>query len=250
MSKGLVLIIDDEPQIQKMLGVILRHVGYEIVIADTGEKGLAEVIFKKPQAVLLDMGLPDMEGFNVLLRIREISDLPVIMVFVRGQEEIKVKCLENGADDYVTKPFSAVELTARLSAILRRKTASGIANETFDNAGLRVEFNTRQGTLNGQLLKLNPIEYNLLSSLIKNAGRILTIPHILRDVWGTDNKDKVNSVRVYLNHLRQEIEDNPAQPKRIVNETCLKENQNEQTNIPVSPTFCRRPEAKSDDCSD
>jgi len=105
MSKGLVLIIDDEPQIQKMLGVILRHVGYEIVIADTGEKGLAEVIFKKPQAVLLDMGLPDMEGFNVLLRIREISDLPVIMVFVRGQEEIKVKCLENGADDYVTKPF-------------------------------------------------------------------------------------------------------------------------------------------------
>jgi two-component system KDP operon response regulator KdpE len=218
MSKGLVLIIDDEPQIQKMLGVILRHAGYEIAIAPTGEKGLAEVIFKKPQAVLLDMGLPDMEGSDVLLRIREISDLPVIMLSVRGQEEIKVKCLESGADDYVTKPFSAVELTARLSAVLRRKTTSGIVNDIFDNAGLRVEFNTRVVTLHGQLIKLTAIEYNLLTAFIKNAGRILTIPHILREVWGTDNEEKVNSARVYLNHLRQKIEDNPAQPKRIVNE--------------------------------
>lgn len=218
MSKGLILTIEDDPKIQRMLGVILRHAGYEVATAATGEKGLAEVIFKKPQAVLLDMGLPDMEGFDVLLRIREISDLAVIMLSVRGQEEIKVKCLENGADDYVTKPFSAVELTARLTALLRRKMTLAIVNEIFDNAGLRVEFNSRLVTLNGQLLKLNPIEYNLLSSLIKNAGRILTIPHILRDVWGTDNKEKVNSVRVYLNHLRQKIEDNPAQPKRIVNE--------------------------------
>jgi len=218
MSKGLVLIIDDEPQIQKMLGVILRHAGYEVAIAENGEKGLAEVIFKKPQAVLLDMGLPDMDGSDVLLRIREISDLPVIMLSVRGQEEIKVKCLESGADDYVTKPFSAVELTARLSAVLRRKITSGIVNEIFDNAGLRVEFNTRVVTLHGQLIKLTAIEYNLLTAFIKNAGRILTIPHILREVWGTDNEEKVNSARVYLNHLRQKIEDNPAQPKRIVNE--------------------------------
>ena len=135
MSKGLVLIIDDEPQIQKMLGVILHHAGYEVATAATGEKGLAEVVYKKPHAVLLDMSLPDMEGYDVLLRIREISDLPVIMVSVRGQEEIKVKCLENGADDYITKPFSAVELTARLSAVLRRKTEHVIVNETFDNAG-------------------------------------------------------------------------------------------------------------------
>ena len=218
MSKGLVLIVDDEPQIQKMLGVILRHAGYEVAIAENGEKGLAEVIYKKPQAVLLDMGLPDMDGSDVLLRIREISDLPVIMLSVRGQEEIKVKCLESGADDYVTKPFSAVELTARLSAVLRRKITSGIVNEIFDNAGLRVEFNTRIVTLHGQLIKLTAIEYNLLTAFIKNAGRILTIPHILREVWGTDNEEKVNSARVYLNHLRQKIEDNPAQPKRIVNE--------------------------------
>ena len=218
MSKGLILTIEDDPQIQKMLGVILRHAGYEVAAAETGEKGLAEFVYKKPQAVLLDMGLPDMEGFDVLLRIREISDLPVIMVSVRGQEEIKVKCLENGADDYITKPFSAVELTVRLSVVLRRKTGQGIVNETFDNAGLRVEFNTRQVTKDGQQLKLNPIEYDLLSSLIKNAGRVLTMPHILRDIWGTDNEEKKNSVRAYLNHLRQKIEDNPAQPKRIVNE--------------------------------
>jgi two-component system KDP operon response regulator KdpE len=140
------------------------------------------------------------------------------MLSVRGQEEIKVKCLESGADDYVTKPFSAVELTARLSAVLRRKITSGIVNEIFDNAGLRVEFNTRIVTLHGQLIKLTAIEYNLLTAFIKNAGRILTIPHILREVWGTDNEEKVNSARVYLNHLRQKIEDNPAQPKRIVNE--------------------------------
>ena len=218
MSKGIVLVIDDEPQIQKMLGVILTHAGYEVVSAASGEKGLAQLVYKKPQAVLLDMGLPDMEGFDVLLRIREFSDVAVIMVSVRGQEEIKVKCLESGADDYITKPFSASELTARLSAVLRRKTTPGIVNEVFDNANLRVEFNTRNVTLNGQPLKLTSIEYGLLSSLIKNAGRVLTIRQILREVWGTENEEKANSVRVYLNHLRQKIEDNPSSPKRIINE--------------------------------
>ena len=116
------------------------------------------------------MGLPDIEGFDVLLRIREFSDVAVIMVSVRGQEEIKVKCLENGADDYITKPFSASELTARLSAVLRRKTTPGIVNEIFDNAGLRIEFNTRNVTLNGKSLKLTSIEYGLLSSLDQECG--------------------------------------------------------------------------------
>jgi len=218
MSKGVVLVIDDEPQIQKMLGVILTHAGFEVVSATSGEKGLAELVYKKPQAVLLDMGLPDMEGFDVLLRIREFSDVAVLMVSVRGQEEVKVKCLESGADDYITKPFSASELTARLQAVLRRKTTPGIVNAVFENARLRVEFNTRQVTLDGQLLKLTAIEYGLLSSLIKNAGRVLTMRQILREVWDTENEEKSNSVRVYLNHLRQKIEDNPANPKRIVNE--------------------------------
>ena len=218
MSKGIVLVIDDEPQIQKMLGVILNHAGYEVISAPSGEKGLAAIVYKKPQAVLLDMGLPDMEGFDVLLRIREFSDVAVIMVSVRGQEEVKVKCLEGGADDYITKPFSASELTARLSAVLRRKTTPGVVNEVFDNARLRVEFNTRQVTLNGLPLKLTAIEYGLLSSLIKNAGRVLTMRQILREVWGTENEEKSNSVRVYLNHLRQKIEDNPSAPKRIINE--------------------------------
>ena len=218
MSKGIVLVIDDEPQIQKMLGVILTHAGYEVASAVSGEKGLAELVYKKPQAVLLDMGLPDMEGFDVLLRIREFSDVAVIMVSVRGQEEVKVKCLEGGADDYITKPFSASELTARLSAVLRRKTTPGIVNEVFDNARLRVEFNTRQVTIDGKLIKLTAIEYGLLTSLIKNAGRVLTMRQILREVWATENEEKANSVRVYLNHLRQKIEDNPSQPKRIINE--------------------------------
>jgi two-component system KDP operon response regulator KdpE len=218
MSKGLVLVIDDEPQIQKMLGVILTYAGYEVTGAASGEKGLAELVYKKPQAVLLDMGLPDMEGFDVLLRIREFSDVAVIMVSVRGQEDIKVKCLESGADDYITKPFSASELTARLSAVLRRKTTPGIVNEVFDNAGLRLEFNTRTVLLHGKALRLTSIEYGLLSSLIKNAGRILTMRQILREVWGTENEEKSNSVRVYLNHLRQKIEDNPSSPKRIINE--------------------------------
>jgi two-component system KDP operon response regulator KdpE len=218
MSKGIVLVIDDEPQIQKMLGVILTHAGYDVVSAATGEKGLADLVYKKPQAVLLDMGLPDMEGFDVLLRIREFSDVAVLMVSVRGQEEVKVKCLESGADDYITKPFSASELTARLSAVLRRKTTPGIINEIFDNAGLRVEFNTRCVTLNGRALKLTSIEYGLLSSLIKNAGRVLTVRQILREVWATENEEKANSVRVYLNHLRQKIEDNPSTPRRIINE--------------------------------
>jgi len=218
LSKGIILVIDDEPQIQKMLGVILTHAGYETASADNGEKGLAAVVFKKPQAVLLDMGLPDMDGYDVLLRIREFSDVAVIMVSVRGQEETKVKCLEGGADDYITKPFSASELTARLSAVLRRKTTPGIVNEVFDNAGLHVEFMTRTVTLNGNFLKLTSIEYGLLSSLIKNQGRVLTVRQILREVWATENEEKANSVRVYLNHLRQKIEDNPATPKRIINE--------------------------------
>ena len=124
MFKRLVLIIDDEPQIQKMLGVILGYAGYEVATAATGGTGIAEVVYKKPQAVLLDMGLPDMDGYDVLLRIREISDLPVIMVSVRGEEQIKAKCLENGADDYITKPFSVDELMATLSAVLRQKTVA------------------------------------------------------------------------------------------------------------------------------
>ena len=218
MPKGVVLVIDDEPQIQKMLGVILTHAGYEIINADNGEKGLAAIVYKKPQAVLLDMGLPDMDGLQVLLRIREFSDVAVMIVSVRGQEEIKVKALESGADDYITKPFSALELTARLSAVLRRKTTPGVVNEVFDNAGLRVEFNTRTVTHNGKLLKLTSIEYGLLSSLIKNSGRVMTMRQILREVWATENDQKTNSVRVYLNHLRQKIEDNPALPKRIINE--------------------------------
>ena len=218
MSKGIVLVIDDEPQIQKMLGVILTHAGYEVTNADSGEKGLAALVYKKPQAVLLDMGLPDMEGFDVLLRIREFSDVAVLMVSVRGQEEVKVKCLEGGADDYITKPFFASELTARLAAVLRRKTTPGIVNEVFDNAGLHVEFNSRIVTLNSKAIKLTSIEYGLLTSLIKNAGRVLTIRQILREVWATENEEKANSVRVYLNHLRQKIEDNPSSPKRIINE--------------------------------
>ncbi|MDE2028732.1 MAG: response regulator transcription factor [Candidatus Omnitrophica bacterium] len=218
MSKGTVLVIDDEPQIQKMLGIILAHADYDVVHADNGEKGLAAVAYKKPQAVLLDMGLPDMEGFDVLLRIREFSDPAVIVVSVQGQEAIKVKCLENGADDYITKPFSALELTARLSAVLRRKASSGIMEDVFDNAGLRVEFNSRGVTLNGKPLKLTSIEYNLLSLLIKNTGRVLTVRQILKEVWATDNEERANSVRVYLNHLRQKIEDNPAVPARIINE--------------------------------
>ena len=218
MAKGLVLVIDDEPQIQKLLRVILTHAGYTMIAASTGKEGLSELVYKKPNAVLLDMGLPDMEGSDVLLRIREISDVAVIMVSVRGQEEVKVKCLENGADDYITKPFSAIELTARLQAVLRRKTTPGIIDEVFDNAGLRLEFNTRLCTLNGQPLKLTTIEYGLLTLFIKNAGRVLTMRQILRDVWGTDNEEKLNSVRVYLNHLRQKIEDDSARPKRIVNE--------------------------------
>ena len=118
----------------------------------------------------------------------------------------------------MTKPFSAVELIARLQAVLRRKTTPGIVDEVFDNAGLRLEFNTRIAALNGQPLKLTAIEYGLLILFIKNAGRVLTMRQILRDVWATDNEQKLNSVRVYLNHLRQKIEDDPSRPKRIVNE--------------------------------
>jgi len=218
MSKGLVLVIDDEPQIQKMLGVILTHAGYEVISAENGKGGLSALVYKKPQAVLLDMGLPDMEGSEVLTRIREFSDVAVIMVSVRGQEDVKVKCLEIGADDYITKPFSASELTARMAAVLRRKTTPGIVNEVFDNAGLRLEFNTRNVTLHNKPLKLTAIEYGLLCLLIKSAGRVLTMRQILREVWDTENEEKANSVRVYLNHLRQKIEDNPSLPKRITNE--------------------------------
>ena len=218
MSKGLVLIVDDEPQIQKMLGVILKHAGWETVFAANGEKAISELVYRKPQAVLLDMGLPDTEGIDVLLRIREISDVAVIMVSVRGQEETKVNALESGADDYVTKPFSASELTARLSAVLRRKTTPGIVDEIFDNGRLRIEFKNRLVSLNDKTLKLTAIEYGLLTLLIKNAGRVLTLRQILREVWGTENEQRANSVRVYLNHLRQKVEDNPSQPKRIINE--------------------------------
>ena len=217
MSKGIVLVIDDEPQIQKMLGVILSHAGYEVAFAASGEKGLADLVYKKPQAVLLDMGLPDMGGLVVLERMREWSRVPVVVLTVQDSEADKVLALDSGADDYVTKPFGSSELLARIRAALRRVQPED-ETAVFSQGGLEVDLVSRVVRRDGVEISLTPTEWSLLALLIRHAGRIITHHQILREVWGAGSEKHRDYLRVYFSHLRKKVERNAARPELIINE--------------------------------
>jgi two-component system KDP operon response regulator KdpE len=212
-----ILVVDDEPQIRKFLRISLTAEGYEVIEAPRGEDGILKCVREKPSLVILDLGLPDLDGQKVIARIREGSEVPIIVLSVRSKDQEKVIALDRGANDYVTKPFSIEELLARIRVALRTKPEQEEASE-FVVGELIVDVPRRKVSVSGQEIKLTRKEFDLLRMLAKNAGRIVTHRHILREVWGPAHEDDVHYLRIYIGHLRQKLNDDPANPKFIESE--------------------------------
>jgi two-component system KDP operon response regulator KdpE len=215
-----VLIIDDEPQIRRLLRVTLEANDYRVWDAPTGLEGVAQVAQRKPDVVLLDLGLPDLDGLTVLKRIREWSRVPILILSVRDQEEEKIAALDSGADDYVTKPFNSGELLARLRAAMRHSQPQG-ADAVFHFGHLEVDLATRRILKDGVEVKLTPIEYALLRLLVTHAGKVLTHRHLLSEVWGEKAVSQTHYLRVHIAHLREKLESDPSIPVLIQTEPAV-----------------------------
>jgi two-component system KDP operon response regulator KdpE len=215
--KPVALVIDDEVQIRRLLRVVLESADYQVHEAETAAQGLTDAATRRPDVVLLDLGLPDSDGVNVLRRLREWSKVPVIVLSVRDDEEGKVAALDAGADDYVTKPFSSAELLARLRAA-QRKTRPEEEISRFKSGDLVVDLTARVVTRAGHEVKLTATEYALLRLFVRHAGRVLTHRQILREIWGPKSEEHRQYLRVYVTHLRQKIERDPAAPELVKTE--------------------------------
>ena len=214
MSKARVLVVDDEPQILRALQTNLRGAGYEVETAATAEEALAAAAMRPPDAVILDLVLPDGRGTDVCRELRGWSDAPVLLLSVVGEEREKVAALDAGADDYVEKPFSIDELLARLRAALRRAAPAG--GPVLEIGELVVDLDKRSVTVAGKLAQLTPHEFELLRVLAQNEGKLLTHPKLLREVWGPAYGDESHYLHVYVSQLRRKIEPDPARPRYLL----------------------------------
>ena len=218
MSSGpRVLVIDDEPQIRRFLRISLEASGYEVHEVATGLEGISRAAQLRPDLIILDMGLPDIDGLEVLRRLREWTTTPTIILSVRDADDDKVAALDAGADDYLTKPFSLEELMARMR-VAQRHTHPGPQSHVFKAGSVEVDLSRRQVTRNGEAVKLTPTEYALLRLLIQHTGRVLTHKQILREVWGPEYVEETHYLRVYFAQLRQKLEEDPSLPKLILTE--------------------------------
>ena len=215
--KPTVLVIDDEVQIRRLLRVTLEANGYRVLEAATGNDGIVEAAQHRPDVIVLDLGLPDLDGLTVLQRLREWSRVPVLILTVRESDQEKVAALDAGADDYVTKPFSSAELLARLRVALRHAQPPP-ENAVFRSGNLEVNLASRQVTVLGKEVKLTPTEYAFLRLLVRNAGRVVTQRQILTEVWGPKAIEQIHYLRVYAAHLREKLESDPARPDLILTE--------------------------------
>ena len=219
-DKELILLIEDEPQMRRFLRITLESHGYRFVEANTAQEGLMQATTRNPDVVLLDLGLPDLDGLEVTKRLREWTNTPVIVISAREQEQDKVKALDAGADDYLTKPFSASELMARIRVALRhvaRQTA-GKQEPVFVFQNLRVDLAQRQVFIDDAEVHLTPIEYKLLMVLVRHAGKVITHTQLLKEVWGPAHVNEVQYLRVYMTQLRHKLETDPARPRFLMNE--------------------------------
>lgn len=215
--KPVALIIDDEVQIRRLLRVVLEGENYQVHEAKTGQEGLREIANRRPGIILLDLGLPDLDGLEVLKRLREWSQAPVLVLSVRDDEQGKVAALDAGADDYVTKPFSSPELLARLRAA-QRKTRPAEEVSVFKHGDLVVDLTAHLVTRSGDEVKLTATEYALLRLFVRHPGRVLTHRYILREIWGPKSEEHRQYLRVYVTHLRQKIERDPGAPTLLKTE--------------------------------
>jgi two-component system KDP operon response regulator KdpE len=211
-----VLVVDDEPQILRALSANLRGAGYDVATATTGEDALASAAMRPPDAVILDLVLPDKTGTEVTSELRRWSKAPVILLSAVGDESDKVAALDAGADDYVTKPFGIDELLARLRAALRRSTSAG--EPVLEVGELKLDLEKRLASFDGRTLTLTPHEFNLLRFFMQNEGKLLTHPAILREVWGPRYHDESHYLHVYVSQLRRKIEPDPARPRYLLTE--------------------------------
>jgi two-component system KDP operon response regulator KdpE len=219
-QKPLVLVIEDEPQMRKFVRISLESHDYRVIEAATAAEGLQQATAYTPDLVLLDLGLPDTDGMEVTVRLREWSAVPILVISARSQEDTKVKALDQGADDYLTKPFGAAELLARIRVALRHAASSKDAPAVVVEIGadLRVDLVKRVVTVGGAEVHLTPIEYKLLTTLVKHAGMVMTHRQLLEQVWGPGHAHQMQYLRVYMTQLRHKLEKNPARPKHLLTE--------------------------------
>jgi len=213
--KPVALVIDDEIQIRRFLRLALENEGYRVYEAGTGQEGLTAVVFRRPDVIILDLGLPDLEGTEVLKRLREWSTTPVLVLSVRQEIEQKVMALDQGADDYLTKPFHAAELAARLRAI-RRHSSTELAESAYQTGSIQLDFSARRVTNKGVEVHLTATEYALLRILAKNHGKVVTHRQLLREVWGPQAEQQSQYLRVYMNHLRKKLETSSEASSRFI----------------------------------
>jgi len=214
----LVVLIEDEPQIRRFLRATLGSEGYRLYEATTGEDGLIEAATRQPDVVILDLGLPDIDGIELIRRLREWSRVPIIVLSARGQERDKVAALDAGADDYVSKPFAVGELQARLRVALRHAAAGESGEPTVTVGGLRIDQVKRQVTVDGKEVHLTPIEYRLLTTLARHVGRVMSQRQLLKDVWGPGQVEQAHYLRVYMGTLRRKLEPDPTRPRYLLTE--------------------------------
>jgi len=215
-----ILVVDDEERMVRFIRLNLEHDGFIVSEAYNGKDALNELRNETPDLVLLDIMMPDLDGFEVLEMIREVNSVPVIMLTAKGEEDDRIRGLELGADDYITKPFSPRELTSRIKAVLRRTEGSGtgIHGLIVVDERLKIDFDRHEIWLEGKIVKLRPTEYRLLYHLVQNAGWVISHDQILAKVWGYEYRDEPHYVRLYINYLRQKLEKDPSEPKYILTE--------------------------------
>ncbi|TCL75305.1 two-component system KDP operon response regulator KdpE [Hydrogenispora ethanolica] len=213
-----ILVIDDEPQIRRLLKVALAAHGFEMAEAALGREGLTQAAMSRPDLIILDMGLPDMDGLEVLKQLREWSQTPVIVLSVKEQEETKIAMLDAGAEDYVTKPFGMGELLARIRAALRRSLKEAAEEAVLTLGDLRIDRVKRLVTVAEQPVKLTPTEYDILKTLASNPGRVFTNTQLLKAVWGAGYQNETHYLRVFVGQLRRKIEQNPSRPIHLITE--------------------------------
>jgi two-component system KDP operon response regulator KdpE len=216
-----VLLIEDDSQIRRFLRMTLEGEGIAVLEAESGREGLEEAARQQPDLIILDLGLPDMDGVAVIRQLRSWSAVPVVVLSARSAEAQKVMALDSGADDYLTKPFGNLELMARLRVHLRKRLAApaGEGAPLFQFGSVSVDLVQRQVSRAGAPVHLTPTEYDLLCVLVRNAGKVLTHSHLLKEVWGSGHAERSHYLRIYMGHLRQKLEDDPARPTYILTET-------------------------------
>jgi two-component system KDP operon response regulator KdpE len=219
VTEPVVIVVEDEPQIRRFLRVTLQGHGYRLFEAATGADGLMEAASRQPDVVIVDLGLPDMDGLEVIRRLREWSSVPVIVLSARGGERDKVMALDAGADDYIEKPFGTDELLARLRVALRHAAGGARAQDALFKVGeLHVDQERRRVHVEGKEIHLTPIEYRLLTTMVRHAGKVLTHRQLLREVWGPNHVEDAHYLRVFMANLRRKLERDPAQPRYLLTE--------------------------------